>query len=225
MSSLARFLLYVKAASDGRSIGDCPFCQRVMIFAKLRVPDNQVEIKTVDTYNKPEDFLALNPEGKVPVLIDRQKDNKIITDSAEINKYFDSSFPQEAGSVADPGPATEACQGLFGKVAALIRNKAPEKSEEHKQAVTEELDKINNYLCKKNSGGNYLLGTQLSEVDCMILPRLRHLQVAGKHYGNYDIPDQFAALKEYLSVANSNDIYTSTCCPEEEIIFGWGKHT
>ena len=222
--NIPRFLLYIKAASNGTGIGDCPFCQRVMIYANLRVPPEKVEVRPVDTYNKPEDFLKINPDGKVPVLIDREANDKIVTDSAEINKYFDEQFPDPVCKPMECNAANEACQGVFGKVAGLIKNKDDSKTDELKHAVTDELQKVESYLQTKEEKGRFLLGDKMTEVDCMILPRLRHLAVAGKHYRNYDIPTEFTALNKYISDAKTDNAYTSTCCPDEEIIYGWGKH-
>ncbi|KAI3859364.1 hypothetical protein MKX03_010849 [Papaver bracteatum] len=57
----------VKAAAGAPDLlGDCPFCQRVL----LTLEENKVpyQMHLIDTSNKPQWFLEVNPEGKVPVL-------------------------------------------------------------------------------------------------------------------------------------------------------------
>lgn len=219
-----RFVLYVKAASNGKDVGDCPFSQRALLFCRLKVPSNQVEISPVDTSNKPQEFLQLNPEGKVPVLVDRGADNKIIADSGEITKYIDSIYPEGDFQINYNGPALVACSGVFPKLAALLKNKSPDNSEELKGALLAELSRVDAYLKSEAHEGMFLIGDKLNEIDCMFLPRLRHVVVGGGHYAGIKIPDKMDALHKYFDHANKNELFMSTCCPEEEIIYGWSKH-
>lgn len=93
MSGPARFQLYVKAGQDGVCLGDCPFSHRVTMYAKMTVKPDFLEVLPVNTMDKPDSFLKLNPEGKVPVLVDRGCGNKVIADSGEIVKYLNELFP------------------------------------------------------------------------------------------------------------------------------------
>lgn len=93
MSNMARFQLFVKAGEDGVCLGDCPFSQRVSMYARMAVKPDSIDVIPVNTSDKPESFLKLNPEGKVPVLVDREKENKVIPDSAEIVKYLNELSP------------------------------------------------------------------------------------------------------------------------------------
>ncbi|XP_048742351.2 uncharacterized protein LOC125655865 isoform X2 [Ostrea edulis] len=224
MSGGPRFLMYVKAASDGQNVGDCPFSQRAMMYANIKVPKEEVEITPVDLSNKPEDFLKLNPSGKVPVLIDR-KFEKIISDSAEITQYLHEQYPDIDCQQNYSGPALDACMGVFPKLAAIIKNKDPTKMQTLRQALHSELKKVDEYLGSNDHNGQFLLSDRLCEIDCMFLPRLRHVIVAGKHYGGFEIPEEFKHLKEYISNAEQNEIFQSTSCHESEIIHGWKKHT
>lgn len=92
MSSSTRFQLIVKAGEDGQSFGDCPFSQRACMFANFTTNPGDVEVKTVNLVDKPDWFLKVNPEGKAPVLIDRQE-NKIIPDSGDIVNYIAGLYP------------------------------------------------------------------------------------------------------------------------------------
>nr|ACG46700.1 chloride intracellular channel 6 [Zea mays] len=68
----------VKAATGKPdTLGDCPFSQRVLLtLEEKKVP---YEVKLVDLDNKPEWFLKISPEGKVPVF--NGGDGKCIADS------------------------------------------------------------------------------------------------------------------------------------------------
>ena len=46
----------------------CPYAQRTR--ALLRRLDHPFELRTIDPHNKPGDFLAVSPNGKVPLLLD-----------------------------------------------------------------------------------------------------------------------------------------------------------
>ncbi|KAJ8302177.1 hypothetical protein KUTeg_021164 [Tegillarca granosa] len=222
--SMARYILYVKAASDQKSMGDCPFSQRAYMYAKLKMTPDMYELKPIDLSNKTEEFMKLNPDGKVPVLIDRHKDNKIVTDSAEITKYIDSQISEPYCKIDYNGPAVEACSSMFGKFAAFMKNKDDSKTESLKEELVNELRKINDYLKSPTHDGKFLLGDTLSEIDCMVLPRLRHVAVSGSHHKGFQIPDEFVALKQYIANGENDQVFKDTSCKPEEIIKGWAKH-
>ena len=67
----------------------CLFCERCRI--SLLEKKISFEEITVDVRNKPDWFLALSPNGKVPVL---RRDDCVVFDSAVINEYLDEAFPE-----------------------------------------------------------------------------------------------------------------------------------
>ncbi|XP_020210473.1 glutathione S-transferase DHAR2-like [Cajanus cajan] len=80
----------VKAAVGAPNIlGDCPFSQRVL----LTLEEKKVSYKLhlIDLSNKPEWFLGVNPEGKVPVV---QFDGKWVADSDVIVGILEEKYPQ-----------------------------------------------------------------------------------------------------------------------------------
>ncbi|XP_045160390.2 uncharacterized protein LOC123525413 isoform X2 [Mercenaria mercenaria] len=223
MASDARFQLFVKAGKDGKCVGDCPFSQRANMYAHLTLKKNEFEITPVNTNNKPDYFLKINREGKVPVLVDRQQGNKVISDSAEITKYINELYPKPALKQGYTGPGDACTGGIFPKFAAMMKNKDESKDSELKQALIDELKKLNDYLTNKECSGNFLLCDNLCELDCQVLPKLRHVQVAGDYYKKFKIPEDFTALQEYIKQGESSDIFKSTCAPDEEFIWGWSK--
>ncbi|OWF36830.1 glutathione S-transferase DHAR1, mitochondrial-like [Mizuhopecten yessoensis] len=222
----ARFDLYVKAASDGESLGDCPFCHYVQMYAKsLGITDDQFRIHFVDTTSKPESFMKLNEKGTVPVLVDNQT-KRTFTESADIAKHFQEQFPGSDPLAGYSGPDKAFFGVVLAKLGKLLKNKEEHHdSEKCKSELYGQLKTINDYLeqSKADRKGKYLAGEHVSELDCVFMPRLRHVVVAGGHYEGLSI-EEFPALKEYLDNALSCNEFTSTCCVEGEIVKGWERH-
>jgi len=77
-----------------------PFCHRVKIVLAEKELDYQtVNIDLMKKENRTEQFLRLNPIGKVPVLAD---DDLIIADSAIINEYLNDEYPFPELAPEDP---------------------------------------------------------------------------------------------------------------------------
>jgi len=69
----------------------CPFCRKVRIFlAEKGIKYERIFVDLRKKEQKKEDFLRLNPYGKVPVLID---DGVVIYESSVINEYLDEKYP------------------------------------------------------------------------------------------------------------------------------------
>ncbi|KAL5729330.1 Glutathione S-transferase dhar1 [Ranunculus cassubicifolius] len=74
----------VKAATgEPEVLGDCPFCQRVL----LTLEEKKVPYKSllVDLSNKPQWFLDISPEGNVP---------EWVVDSDVITQIIEEKYPQ-----------------------------------------------------------------------------------------------------------------------------------
>ncbi|KAF6148862.1 hypothetical protein GIB67_014233 [Kingdonia uniflora] len=91
-----------KAAAGAPDVlGDCPFTQRVLLtLEEKKVP---YTMHLIDVDNKPQWFLDVNPEGKVPVIKIGERwvpDSDVITQIIE-EKYPDPSLatPPESTSV------------------------------------------------------------------------------------------------------------------------------
>ncbi|CAN6570072.1 unnamed protein product [Malus baccata var. baccata] len=66
-----------------------PFCQRVLL--TLEEKHLPYDLKLVDLGNKPEWFLKINSEGKVPVV---QLDEKWVADSDIITQALEEKYPE-----------------------------------------------------------------------------------------------------------------------------------
>lgn len=112
--------------------------------------------------------------------------------------------------------------GFFGRLVTLMKNKEPEKEAQLHEDLTSELQKLNDYLAARTTPGSYLAGDRISDLDCQVLPKLRHVEVAGRHYKNYEIPSKLSALKNYMKNEGC-DVFKNTCPADSDIIWGWSK--
>jgi len=79
-------------------IAACPYAQRTQILLHMkRLPLESIEIDL--TKPRTPEFLALNPAGKVPVLIHR---GRALNESSVINEYLEEVFPAPPAFPADP---------------------------------------------------------------------------------------------------------------------------
>lgn len=82
-----------------------PFSRKVRIV--LAEKGLEFEMKVEKTWERRPDFLALNPAGQVPVLID--EDGTTVVDSGVICEYLEEVYPAEKGkSLYGPTPAARA---------------------------------------------------------------------------------------------------------------------
>ena len=214
-----RFEIYVKAASDGKSIGDCPFSQYVSMVAHLKIPKDQYTRIPVDFSNKSKEFLQLNPEGSVPVLVDTSN-NHVITNSQLIVKYLEETFPEPDLKHSYQGPAVEACSGVFPKLAALLKNKDKEVIPSLRKALEDELARVDSFLKSEECCGPFLLCDKACALDCSLLPKLRHVQVAGKYFQKFEIPKSLEALHKYIQAGEACAAFQNTNYADAEIIKG-----
>ncbi|GFY83633.1 dehydroascorbate reductase 2 [Actinidia rufa] len=92
--------LCVKAASGYPDVlGDCPFCQRVQLtLEEKKIP---YKMNLINLNDKPQWFLEVSPEGKVPVI---KFDDKWIPDSDVIVGLIEEKFPDPPLSPPPEGP-------------------------------------------------------------------------------------------------------------------------
>ncbi|CAA6659409.1 unnamed protein product [Spirodela intermedia] len=176
-------------------LGDCPFTQRVLL--TLEAKQLPYHIKVVDLANKPEWFLEISPEGKVPVIKLEEKwvaDSDVITQSLE-EKYPNPSLvtPPEKKTSKDPTDGTE-------------------------QALLAELTSFNDYI---KDNGPFINGERVSAVDLSLGPKLYHLQIALGHYKGWSIPESLSYVKDYMKRIFSMDSFIKTQALKEDVIAGW----
>jgi len=120
----------------------------------------------VDLKNKPEDLLARNPYGKVPVLVD---DGGVIYESAIINEYLEERFPELRLMPSNPLLRSKARiwidfmnSRVHPAASDLAHNREPDKANERMKQHLQTLD-------KEMAGRKYIVG-DYSLADITFIP-------------------------------------------------------
>jgi len=218
-----KVVLYVKANDKlGRGLGDCPFSHRIMMCLNLK----QITCKYIPVNLKiipPEFKQFCNNAGvpiKVPVLVHGKY---VVYNSEDIAYYIDKEWPDPPLTCGNE-MANKTGANLFQKFCGYLRNKNPGFEEKTRDALLDELKKLNNFLESVNSPGAFMNGDTMQHPDCDILPKLQHVKVALKKYKDFDIPDYLPSLHAYMQAASQHPSFNATCPSDEAIVEGWRKH-
>ncbi|KAF7128931.1 hypothetical protein RHSIM_Rhsim10G0176600 [Rhododendron simsii] len=200
----------VKASiTTPNKLGDCPFTQRVLL--TLEEKHLPYDIKLVDFAKKPQWFLKVSPEGKVPVI---KIDEKWIADSDVITQELEEKFPDPP--LGTPPEKASVGSKIFSTFIGFLKSKDPNDGTE--EALLNELTAFNDYL-KEN--GPFVNGKQISAADLSLGPKLYHLEISLGHYKNWSVPDSLPYVKSYMKTIFSMDSFVKTRALPEDVIEGW----
>lgn len=190
-------------------LGDCPFTQRVLL--TLEEKHLPYDLKLVDLRNKPEWFLSLSPEGKVPLI---KLDEKWIPDSDVITQALEEKFPEP--SLATPPEKAAIGSKIFSTFIGFLKSK--DSSDGTEQALLDQLTDFNSYL-EKN--GPFINGEAISAADLSLAPKLYHLDIALGHFKKWSVPDSLTYVKSYMKTIFSRDSFVKTRAEVQDVIEGW----
>lgn len=200
----------VKAATGSPDkLGDCPFSHRVLL--TLEEKGIPYSMKLVDTSNKPQWFLDVNPEGKVPVL---KVAGGWLPDSDKIVEELEKKYP-DSRKLANTPEQSSVASGLFGSFARFLKGAGPEED------LLAQLKQLDDALAA--SGGPYVAGKEFTAVDARLAPALYHIQVALKHFKDWTIPAEYTHVQEYIKALESRDSFKKTTASKEAVIAGWNR--
>ncbi|XP_042017972.1 glutathione S-transferase DHAR2-like [Salvia splendens] len=201
----------VKAATGAPDIlGDCPFCQRVtMTLEEKRVGYKQ---HLINLAAKPQWFLEVNPEGKVPLI--RFGDGKWIADSDVIVGILEEKYPNP--SLAAPPEVSSVGSKIFPTFVKFLLSK--DASDGTEQALLDELKALDEHLKTK---GPYVNGADICAVDMSLAPKLYHLDVALGHFKGWTIPQSLTHVHKYKELLYSRESFKKTQAAKEHVIAGW----
>jgi glutathione S-transferase len=162
--------------------------------SEKRIPWEPVYINLRAGEHKTPEFLALNPDGKVPVLLD---EGAVIYESTVVNEYLEERFPEPPLMPRDPsGRAQVRLWEDYGDHAFLgpaegifIHDKGwrtfePERLQQMRQQVQEVLARLEKHLDSKR----FLVRDSFSLADICFAPRITILDQLGaplpSSYGN-----------------------------------------
>ncbi|XP_057679657.1 chloride intracellular channel protein 5b isoform X2 [Corythoichthys intestinalis] len=220
--------LFVKAGSDGESIGNCPFSQR--LFMILWLKGVVFNVTTVDLKRKPADLNNLAP-GTHPPFLTYNGDVK--TDINKIEEFLEEMLapPKYPKLSAKQRESNTAGNDIFAKFSAFIKNTKMDANDALEKGLTRSLKKLDDYLNsplpdeidsnsmeeEKTSRRRFLDGNELTLADCNLLPKLHIVKVVAKKYRNYDIPSNMTGIWRYLKNAAARDEFNNTCAADSEI--------
>ncbi|KAL2539915.1 Glutathione S-transferase DHAR2 [Abeliophyllum distichum] len=202
--------LCVKAAAGAPEIlGDCPFCQRVLLtLEEKKVP---YKMHLINLSDKPQWFLEVNPEGKVPLM---KFDEKWIADSDVIVGIIEEKYPNP--SLYPPPEVSSVGSKIFPSFVKFLKSKDPGDGSE--QALLDELKALNEHLKAK---GPYVAGENICAVDLSLAPKLYHLEVALGHFKGWTVPESLSYFHNYVKLLFSRESFQKTKAEKEYVIAGW----
>uniref|UniRef100_A0A8C2PXF8 Chloride intracellular channel protein n=1 Tax=Cyprinus carpio TaxID=7962 RepID=A0A8C2PXF8_CYPCA len=221
--------LFVKAGSDGQSIGNCPFSQR--LFMVLWLKGVTFNVTTVDMKRKPDILKDLAPGAQPPFLL---YGTEVKTDTNKIEEFLEESLcPPKYPRLAARNPESNtAGLDVFSKFSAYIKNSNPQMNDNLEKGLLKALKKLDDYLSSplpdeidENSADDdvtsstrpFLDGQQLTLADCNLLPKLHIVKVVCLKFRGFSIPHSLTSLWRYLDAAYAREEFSSTCPSDEEI--------
>ncbi|KAF3857315.1 hypothetical protein F7725_009174 [Dissostichus mawsoni] len=203
--------LFVKAGSDGESVGNCPFSQR--LFMILWLKGVIFNITTVDLKRKPADLQDLAP-GTNPPFVTFNGEVKV--DVNKIEEFLEEKltpprYPRLATkhSEANTAGIDKALLKSLRRLDDFLRTPLPEEIDADASGDEPE------------SSRSFLDGAELTLADCNLLPKLHILKVVAKKYRSFEIPAEMTGVWRYLNCAYQREEFTSTCPAEREIHFAY----
>lgn len=184
-----------------------PFCRKTRIV--LHEKKLEFELQTENTWQRRADFLAINPAGDVPVLV--EEDGTALCNSAAICEYLEETAPQPALLPKDPKDRAEVrrlvawfdqkfneevSENLVGEkiMKRFLRTGAPDSAaiRAGKQNIRYHLDYVG-WLAERR---NWLAGPDLSFADIAAAAHISSVDYLG------DVPweDHPAAKEWYMRI-------------------------
>ncbi|MED6244487.1 hypothetical protein ATANTOWER_013064 [Ataeniobius toweri] len=224
--------LFVKAGSDGESIGNCPFSQR--IFMILLLKGVIFTVTTVDVKRKPANLQNLAPGINPPFMT---FNGKVKVDVNKIEEFLEEKLapPRYPRLAPKHLEANTAGIDIFAKFSAYIKNPRGEAHDALEKALLKSLHHLDDFLRTPlseeidadadgdlpESSRSFLDGPELTLADCNLLPKLHILKVVVKKYRGFEIPAEMTGVWRYLTCAYQRKEFTSTCPAEREIKFAY----
>ncbi|KAL5800111.1 hypothetical protein ACOSQ3_033203 [Xanthoceras sorbifolium] len=201
----------VKAAVGAPEIlGDCPFSQRVLLtLEEKKIP---YKLHLINISDKPQWFLEISPEGKVPVM---RFDDKWVSDSDVIVGILEEKYPEP--SLITPPEFASVGSKIFPSFVKFLTSKDP--SDATEQALLEELKALNEHIEK--NGGPFIAGEKISAADLSLAPKMYHLKIALGHFKKWSVPENLTHVHNYMKVMFGRESFEKTKAAEKYVIAGW----
>jgi len=217
--------LYLKAAEDGTSAGDCPFAHFVRMVLEEKGQNCVLKPSTEETKPK---WLKEHYGGKMPAL---QHKKKCYVESSVIAEYLDRTFqdPRLKGKAEEVQATETVLDGIFPAIAKYMKH-TPDGDEEDlklKAGLEEKLGKLESHLASVKRKGPFLVGdgTSVSLVDCSLVPKLYHMEtgIDSLKQKSIDLEQQFPMVRSYMDTMFARPSFQKTVYSRETVLWGWGN--
>ncbi|GLT50888.1 hypothetical protein SLA2020_243430 [Shorea laevis] len=177
----------VKAAAGAPDVlGDCPFSHRVLV--TLEEKKIRYKMHLINVSDKPQWFLEISPEGKVPVV---KFDDKWVPDSDVIVGILEEKYPEP--SLVTPPEFASVGSKIFGAFVKFLKSKEPNDGSE--QALLDELKALDDHL---KGHGPFIAGEKINAVDLSLGPKLYHLEIALGHFKKWTVPESLTNVHNHM---------------------------
>ncbi|OAY38709.1 glutathione S-transferase DHAR2 [Manihot esculenta] len=200
----------VKAAVGAPDvIGDCPFSQRALL--TLEEKKLSYKLHLINLSDKPQWFLEISPEGKVPVV---KFDDKWVPDSDVIVGTLEEKYPEP--SLVTPPEYASVGSKIFPSFVKFLKSKDANDGSE--QALLGELEALEEHL---KAHGPFIAGEKITAVDLSLAPKLYHLEIALGHFKKWKVPENLPHVHKYMELLFSRESFQKTKAAKEHVILGW----
>lgn len=211
--SIDQLLLY--------SMAVCPFAQRTEIV--LRHKGLHYQAISIDISKpRPPELLAVNPLGKVPVLVHR---DRALNESSVINEYIEDSYPQSPLFPSDPWEKAQTrllidfCNSRFvPNQYKLLMEQNAERRPKAEKAVHDDWAWLDAFLLRLNPDGA-LLWRDFSMADATFAPFFQRF-VLNEYFWGFAIPDTpaYARVRRWRSALAAHPLVRATSLPDEDYL-------
>lgn len=171
---------------------------------------------------------------KLPAL--QFMENDLMEDPAEIENFLERIDPERPLRSQNDAVNALVFKGfgstVYHKFCQLVKNADPGTDDKLKASLKEELKGLDNFLCSEMMPGRFLGGDALCLPDCILLPKLLHIKVVAKAFKDFEIPEEFAGIHNYMDAASGKgqenpdgnvEVFTRTCPSDEVIVDAWAR--
>jgi hypothetical protein len=214
--------LFVKAApSNKKAQGACLVGQQWVMVLNVLKDRSLIHLHVTPTsLDRPSpNYVKLNAARLLPIawiesgqLDGEDASGMVISSSGSLEALMlKLSYPNLNPDLKteDVREAEKVCADLYKDFMHYLRNNVS-------KGLLSGLSNLDKYLESKQ--GRYLLGDQLSYVDCQLMPKLQHIRVAGRAYKHFDIPDNLAHLWAYVGEMYRTNAFILSCPLDRDIL-------
>nr|XP_011469730.1 PREDICTED: glutathione S-transferase DHAR2-like [Fragaria vesca subsp. vesca] len=200
------------AVGNPEELGDCPFCQRVIVTLKEKDVDYQLNLINLD--DKPQWFIDECPSGEVPAM---KHEGRWVDDVQIIIGMIEEWYPEPRLATPDEfAEAEHRFQNLYGYFVGFLQSQDP--NDGTLQGLQEELNALDEHL---GENGPFIAGEDFTAVDINVVPLLVNFIVACNHFKDYNFFEDMPNIRTYCESMWSRSSITDTTPADEYIIAGW----